>query len=71
MPRGSKTPLAPPARGAPPPTSHGTAGAARTAPAAAAAAAGAIPPRLAEGESAITYKSPLNVLKDTYDYSCY
>ena len=28
-------------------------------------------PRLAPGESVIEYKSPLNVLKDTYDYSCY
>ena len=26
---------------------------------------------LAQGESANKYKSPLNVLKDTYDYSCY
>jgi hypothetical protein len=26
---------------------------------------------LAEGESFIKYKSPLNVLKDTYDHSCY
>ena len=26
---------------------------------------------LAMGESVIKYKSPLNVLKDTYDYSCY
>ena len=25
---------------------------------------------IAEGESVIKYKSPLNVLKDTYDYSC-
>ena len=25
---------------------------------------------LAPGESVIKYKSPLNVLKDTYDYSC-
>jgi hypothetical protein len=40
----------------------------------------ALPPRkcvvvvmrngLARGESVIKYKSPLNVLKDTYDYSC-
>ena len=28
-------------------------------------------PRLAEGEPVIKYKSSLNVLKDTYDYSCY
>jgi hypothetical protein len=27
--------------------------------------------RLAEGEPVIKYKSPLNVLKDTYDHSCY
>ena len=26
---------------------------------------------VAPGESVIEYKSPLNVLKDTYDYSCY
>jgi hypothetical protein len=32
----------------------------------AAAAAG-----LARGESVIKYKSPLNVLKDTYDHNCY
>jgi hypothetical protein len=25
----------------------------------------------ARGESVIKYKSSLNVLKDTYDYSCY
>ena len=25
----------------------------------------------ARGESAMKYKSSLNVLKDTYDYSCY
>jgi hypothetical protein len=25
----------------------------------------------AEGESVIKYKSPLNVLTDTYDHSCY
>ena len=31
---------------------------------------GDIPP-CAEGESVIKYKSPLNVLKDTHDYSCY
>ena len=27
--------------------------------------------RLAEGGSAIKYKSPLNVLTDTYDHICY
>ena len=33
--------------------------------------AGASPARHpAQGESVIKYKSPLNVLKDTYDYSC-
>ena len=26
---------------------------------------------LAQGESVIKYKSPLNVLTDTYDHSCY
>jgi hypothetical protein len=26
---------------------------------------------LARGESVIRYKSPLNVLKDTYDHGCY
>jgi hypothetical protein len=26
---------------------------------------------IAGGESVIKYKSPLNVLKDTYDYRCY
>jgi hypothetical protein len=26
---------------------------------------------LARGEAVIKYKSPLNVLKGTYDYSCY
>jgi hypothetical protein len=26
---------------------------------------------LAQGESAIKYKSPLHVPKDTYDHSCY
>ena len=29
------------------------------------------PAMLAEGESVIKYKSPLNVLTDTYDHSCY
>jgi hypothetical protein len=29
------------------------------------------PLRLAEGESVIEYKFPLNVLKYTYDHSCY
>jgi hypothetical protein len=27
-------------------------------------------PRYSLGESVIKYRSPLNVLKDTYDYSC-
>ena len=27
--------------------------------------------RLAEGGSVVKYKSPLNVLTDTYDHSCY
>ena len=28
-------------------------------------------PQVAQGESVIKYKSSPNVLKDTYDYSCY